>query len=654
MEDPLRGLEVLASAEVSIDVRRVDQVGLLVGPRVRVGEDRVELTSVGVLGEPAHGVYTVGADQRLTVARLDRLLPRELRTMVVGARPLLVPRTDEERFLDDFVPGLRRHAPVGSRDGSVDLPVDVPPRLSLTVTPRDEHRVRLDWSFRYVPPGSAGPGDRLRPRRPGVPPAAGTRRPNACSWSTCPLPYAATPVLAEPGTAPPTPAAHALLDGLDAALFVERVLPALEAAGVEVRLAGDLPGYRESVAEPAIAVSATERADTADWFDLHVEVSVEGERVPFDQLFVALSQGEEHLVLESGVWFSLRRPGLDRLRDLIEESRGAGRLRAGRAHPQPLPGLALGGPRRPRGRRLPGRALVAGGPRPGGQRPPADARPAADAAGRAAALPARGLRLAAHPLVQRAGRDPRRRHGSGQDGADPRARGPGPAGAAGGAALPGGRADQRGAGLGRRGGPLRPLAPGRRVRLPYPAPRLAGRAGGGGRRGRHLVRAAAARRRRDRRARLVGAGAGRGAVRQEPPGEDLPGGTAGRRPVRPGHHRHPAREQPDGPLVAAVGDRARAVPLAAAVLAVLPPGDRAGRGRRQAPAAAAADPAVRAAADQAGRRRRPAAQAGAGPRGRARPAAHARLPDPPAARAGRRCSGCSTTSTATVSPCCGR
>ncbi len=320
VEDPLRGLEVLPTAEVSLDVRRVEQVGLLVGPRVRVGEARVELTSVGVLGEPAHGVFTVAADQRLTVARLDRLLPRELRTLVVGARPLLVPRTDEERFLDEYVPALRRHAPVGSRDGSVALPLDVPPRLTLTVTPREEHRVRLDWSFRYATPGPDGTDLTYDVDDP----AAGRRRDTAAERALLvdlPVPYASTPVLREPGSEPAAPAAHALLDGLDAALFVERSLPALEAAGVDVVLAGDLPGYRESDAEPAIAVSATERADTADWFDLHVEVSVEGERVPFDQLFVALSQGEEHLVLESGVWFSLQRPGLDRLRDLIEESR---------------------------------------------------------------------------------------------------------------------------------------------------------------------------------------------------------------------------------------------------------------------------------------------------------------------------------------------
>ncbi len=317
VEDPLRGLDVREEADVTLDLRRVDKVGLLVGPRVRLGGSGVELTSVGVLGEPAHGVFSLGADSRVVLARLDRLLPRELRSLVVGARPLLVPQGDERRFVDEFVPGLRRHAAVTSRDASVALPVDVEPVLSLTVTPRDERRVRLDWAYRYVAPGVDVAYD-VDDDAPGLVRDAARER---ALLQGLPLPYARTPVLREPGSDPATPAAHALLDGLDAALLVERTLPALEAAGVEVHVEGELPGYHEAVGEPAIAVSATERADTADWFDLHVEVSVEGEQVPFDQLFVALSQGEEHLVLDSGVWFSLRRPGLDRLRDLIEESR---------------------------------------------------------------------------------------------------------------------------------------------------------------------------------------------------------------------------------------------------------------------------------------------------------------------------------------------
>ena len=55
-------------------------------------------------------------------------------------------------------------------------------------------------------------------------------------------------------------------------------------------------------------------------------------------------------------------------------------------------------------------------------------------------------------------------------------------------------------------------------------------------------------------------GARRGAVREEPPGQDLPGGAAAHRAGEVRDHRHAARELADGPLVAAVDRGARAAP----------------------------------------------------------------------------------------------
>ena len=62
------------------------------------------------------------------------------------------------------------------------------------------------------------------------------------------------------------------------------------------------------------------RVGSADWFDLQVTVSIDGEEVPFDELFVALARGEEYLILETGVYFGLDRPEFAALRDLIVES----------------------------------------------------------------------------------------------------------------------------------------------------------------------------------------------------------------------------------------------------------------------------------------------------------------------------------------------
>ena len=108
---------------------------------------------MGVLGEPAHGLFTVlpGDDgtEKLVVARLETLLTRQLRQLVVDARPLVVPAQDESRFLQDFVPELRHKVGLGSSDASVPLPEHVPPVLQLGVAFHPGHRVDLDWSIRY-------------------------------------------------------------------------------------------------------------------------------------------------------------------------------------------------------------------------------------------------------------------------------------------------------------------------------------------------------------------------------------------------------------------------------------------------------------------------------------------------------------------------
>ena len=85
-------------------------------------------------------------------------------------------------------------------------------------------------------------------------------------------------------------------------------------------LSGEVVDYRQTTAEPQIRVAATPRSRATDWFDLQVTVTMDGEEVPFDELFVALASGEEYLVLETGVYFDLDRPEFTALRELIAES----------------------------------------------------------------------------------------------------------------------------------------------------------------------------------------------------------------------------------------------------------------------------------------------------------------------------------------------
>ncbi len=324
---PLLGpLRAAGPASVDLDARRAGTAGLLVGARVLLDGRRLDLPSVGVLGEPAHGVFTVtrtveGTDQ-LVVARLGSMLSRELRQLVVDARPLVVPARDEERFLVDFAPELRSRVGLGSTDGSVALPVHVPPVLQLSVGFRPGHRVSLDWSVRYA---GADRVATFRLEDPGGRPGVRDRAAEAELLRALPLPWDEIPELAaRPGPragGPPEPAPHVVLEGAAALAFVDHGIGPLEDAGVLVELVGEVVDYRRSDAEPEVAVSALERGGVSDWFDLHIEVTLEGETVPFDQLFVALSRGDELLVLDTGVYFSLDRPELLRLRELIEESK---------------------------------------------------------------------------------------------------------------------------------------------------------------------------------------------------------------------------------------------------------------------------------------------------------------------------------------------
>ena len=326
---PLLGpLRTEHRASVVLDAHRDPSVGLLVGPRVLLDDRELELSSLGVLGDPAHGIFHVSEEaagaHQLVVARLDQLLSRELRQLLVDPHSLLIPSEDEPHFLADFLPRLRQKINITSADRSVRLPDYVEPILGLTVNFRPEHRVRLDWMAHYDRPTVTetyaidDPLERQSIRDP----AEEQRK-----LAALPLPYADLPQLASSAKdslvrgSPQLPAAHVLLDGKSALQFVEHVIPQLALAGVRVRQEGEVREYRSTSSRPSVEVAAVERRDSADWFDLRIKVSIDGETIPFEDLFVALTSGQDFLILETGVYFSLDRPEFTQLRDLIEESK---------------------------------------------------------------------------------------------------------------------------------------------------------------------------------------------------------------------------------------------------------------------------------------------------------------------------------------------
>ncbi len=108
-------------------------------------------TEIILLGRPPHGVAALH-DGRLTLAPLAAPPPEALIPLLTAGADITVPASDTSRFLALYYPVLARQLPAQSSNGSVALPADVAPVLTLDATYDSGHRVRLSWGFGYPLP----------------------------------------------------------------------------------------------------------------------------------------------------------------------------------------------------------------------------------------------------------------------------------------------------------------------------------------------------------------------------------------------------------------------------------------------------------------------------------------------------------------------
>jgi hypothetical protein len=317
----LGALERYREAELCLDVTRPEAGGpFAVTPAIRVDAPGGEATVVPLrfIGTGGHGVVYLDRDEaqrsedpagwRFRLARLRRGVPARLQEMTLGGQRLEVPADGEARFRDEFYPRLQQTAAVISSDGSFIPPTISDPTLVLRAAYGDGHEVLLDWEWAYQvgeshfraglhePPGDAGYRD-----------------------------LAAEQALLDRlrlGGIPEDMVASARLGGLETARFTTELLPLLTGQpGVNVEVTGDVADYREVSDSLSIGVSTAEITGEVDWFDLGVTILAEGRAIPFADVFAALTLGQSHLLLPDGAYFSLDKPELRRLAQLIREAR---------------------------------------------------------------------------------------------------------------------------------------------------------------------------------------------------------------------------------------------------------------------------------------------------------------------------------------------
>jgi superfamily II DNA or RNA helicase len=365
-------LPLPGTAELTLDVTS-DETTLLIAPVIKTadGADAVPLRFIGGEG---HGVIYAdralaggqggghGQLARFRLARLAHPVPAQLQHLALVDERLVVPESGQAAFLSKYYPRLRRMAAVTSSDGSFTAPEISEPALVVHAAYARNHQVDVRWEWAYqvggtelratlgalpdpfrdpaaeaqvlggigLPPGLPGVPDRaIDPGSPqwvsgdalhqgewGAPGGMGGGSPT-CGKSA---PHTG----GHRGVAPRGQAQNSAftLSGLDTMVFTTEVLTLLSGRDdVRVEVSGRVPDYREAGDSLEIEVSAGERDGDPDWFDLGIDIAVEGRKVPFAELFVALANGQSHLLLPDGAYFSLDKPELAALAKLIDEAR---------------------------------------------------------------------------------------------------------------------------------------------------------------------------------------------------------------------------------------------------------------------------------------------------------------------------------------------
>ena len=317
-----------ATAELVLDVTRRDPSGpMLISPQLRVEEVAVvPLVVIGSEGngfafaDPAEIGHTPDpAGWRFRLARLAEPVPGGLLQMSLTGQSMRIPAADEGRFREEFYPRLRHAAALISSDDSVPLPAISAPTLVLGARYGDGHELDVSWEWAY----QVGDQEVRAPVGPGA--LAADYGPRAYSLAAAATSFrdleAEHAILAGLDV-PRGRVQSAQLTGIDTMQFSTEVLPLLAGQpGVALEISGEPADYREAGDSLQIGISAGPLTGDNDWFDLGITITVEGCEVPFTELFRALSRGDPYLLLDNGAYFSLDKPELQALADLIYEAR---------------------------------------------------------------------------------------------------------------------------------------------------------------------------------------------------------------------------------------------------------------------------------------------------------------------------------------------
>ncbi|MCA1780667.1 MAG: SNF2-related protein [Dermatophilaceae bacterium] len=320
--NPAEAVELGDPIDIVCDVRADGIAGAGGATATFVVVGRSTLEQVVPIGDPVHGLFLADQDGNTLLAPVRTPVPGWVGEMLAAGTTLQIPPAEVGDFVRDYLPGLATIVDIRDADGidrdHAATPPTAPdvdgPYLHLRLEAAGSDSVDIASSLAYLT------GERMV--RFGPHGGWDARRDHAAEEDL----VEALDLLDDvPGLTRSDRTGRHLLPrttvvGADLVRLFTAVLPELRLhPAVIVEEAGELPTFEEAEGAAEVEVAAVD--EVRDWLSLRVTVSVDGEEVPFAELFAALVRGDPIMILPSGVWFSLDQPQLQRLVELIAESK---------------------------------------------------------------------------------------------------------------------------------------------------------------------------------------------------------------------------------------------------------------------------------------------------------------------------------------------
>ncbi|GIZ96477.1 DNA helicase [Tsukamurella sp. TY48] len=306
-----RGTVILAAPTRLGLVARPESGGVELDREVDFGDGPRRFTG-GLLGaHRALGLFQQDGDE-LRIAPLDPPLSTAHTAALRRFTPVRVPEEAVPQLREKYLPYLAAVAPVRDPEQLVGEIEVLGPELVCTARYYPEAgELEVDWKWRYSVGGEAR--DYAVGTEPaGIADTVGQQR----------ITRSMAGALREAQVG--VDHSQGFYRGTEAAVWLAEAAPVLRTVpGLIVEVTDD-PGFRW--AESAATVSVRVRGEDSDspsmdWFDLEVAVEVDGEEVPFRDVFTAVAGGLDTIVTPGGVLARIDGERFDRLRELIGEAR---------------------------------------------------------------------------------------------------------------------------------------------------------------------------------------------------------------------------------------------------------------------------------------------------------------------------------------------